>query len=147
MNIIKWGRQYVDYRMGFIGSAVMGGVVFYINYHATMVHYGSPDITGAVTAAMKQAVYTFFMGGFVMRLAERLATTIQNTVLALTLATLIPSGLTLILTYAMHTLKGTPMPFESTIPTFFAIVPGTLIWGIIRRRKVKMAAEKSGPLV
>jgi len=142
MNIIKWGRKYVDYRMGFIGSVLMGSVVFYINYHGTELTAGVPDIAGASTAALKQATYTFFMGGIVMRMAERLATGITNTVLALSLAMIIPSFITLVLTYLMHLTKGTPMPFQSTLPTFFAIVPGTFVWGFIQRRKIQQQKQR-----
>jgi hypothetical protein len=44
----------------------------------------------------------------------------------------IPSALTLILTFTMHNFKGTPKPLESTIPTLL-IIPATAVWGYRKR--------------
>jgi len=128
-RIVNLGSKYIDYKMGFWGAGVMGGIVFSINYFATN------EITGSLTAATKQGTYTFLFGGILMKGCEHLATKINKQTLALLAAVIIPSTVTLILTYAMHSLKGTPKPFESTIPTTI-IIPATAIWGYMKRKQM-----------
>jgi hypothetical protein len=69
-----------------------------------------------------------------MKGCEYLATSIKKRSVALILSVVIPSVLTLILTYTMHNLKGTPKPLESTIPTTI-IIPATAIWGLKKRKE------------
>ena len=115
--------------MGIYGAIVMGAIIFGINYH------GTDNYSGALTAALKQAVYTFLFGGIIMRMCELLATNITHKTLALITATFIPSIISLSLTFAMHSLKGTPKPLASTIPTAFFVIPATIVWGIMKRKK------------
>lgn len=121
-----FGRKFIDYRIGLAGAIVMGGIVFSINYFSTH------QIAGSLTAALKQGTYTFIFGGTLMKLCEFLATTIKRPVRAVVASVVIPSTFTLLLTFAMHNLKGTPKPFESTIPTTI-IIPATAIWGYRKR--------------
>ena len=107
----------------------MAGIVFAINYFATN------EISGSLTAAAKQGTYTFLFGGSLMKGCEYLATKIKKQTLAILAAVIIPSTITLLLTYTMHNLKGTPKPFESTIPTTI-IIPATAIWGYIKRKQL-----------
>ena len=93
---------------------------------------------GSFTASAKQAGYTFIFGGFLMKGCELLAKGINNKYLALVMAVLIPSSITLILTFIMHNLKGTPRPFESTLPTLI-IIPATAIWGYLKRKEYDLA--------
>jgi hypothetical protein len=116
----KYSHQFIDYKIGIAGAMFMGGVVFGINYFSTY------EITGSVTAALKQGGYTFLLGGIFMKGCENLATKIKKRTLAILLSVFIPSVLTLILTYSMHNLKGTPKPLESTIPTLL-IIPATVV--------------------
>jgi hypothetical protein len=120
------GQRFIDYKIGIAGAIVMGSIVFGINYFST------GEITGSTTAALKQGTYTFFLGGSLMKGCEYLATAINKRIYAVSASILIPSLLTLILTYTMHTLKGTPKPLESTLPTLI-IIPATIIWGIKKR--------------
>lgn len=69
-----------------------------------------------------------------MKGCELIATGIRNKVMALFLSVLIPSSVTLILTFLMHNIKGTPKPFESTIPTLI-IIPATAIWGYMKQKE------------
>ncbi len=124
-----FGRKFIDYKIGIAGAMVMGGIVFAINYTSTH------EIAGSTTAALKQGAYTFIFGGTLMKACEFLATNIQKRTIALAASVLIPSVFTLILTFTMHNLKGTPKPIESTIPTLI-IIPATAIWGFIKRRKL-----------
>ena len=78
----------------------------------------------ALTAASKQATYTFFVAGLISRLAENLAVgghaRWANTLLAIT----IPSTIAIELTYLVHSMRGTPEPFLSTLPTIVSAAPG-----------------------
>jgi hypothetical protein len=121
-------RKFIDVKIAVSGAIVMGGIVFSINYSATH------ELTGSLTAALKQGTYTFFFGGVLMKSCELLATSIQRRTLAILASTIIPSVFTLLLTYCMHSMKGTPKPFESTLPTLI-IIPATAIWGFISRGK------------
>ena len=130
-GIFRFGRKYIDYRMGVIGALVMAVVVFCINY------FGTGIIGGSITAALKQGTYTFFFGGVIMRMSERIAVAVKKRTLALILACVIPSVVSLTLTFGVHSLKGTPEPLNSTIPTMFFVIPSTFIWGRMKRKKLE----------
>ena len=133
-RLIKYGRKYIDYRMGLYGAIVMATIIFSINY------YGTQNTFGATTAALKQGTYTFFFGGVIMRMSERIATEVSKRMLALILACVVPSMVSLTLTFGMHNLKGTPKPLASTIPTAIFVIPSTLIWGLMSRKRMDKAA-------
>ncbi len=125
-KIIDFGSKFIDYKIGILGAGFMGLLVFVINYNATH------ELSGSLTAASKQGGYTFFFGGSVMKGCEYLAITIKKQSLALAAAIIIPSVITLSLTFGLHKLKGTPLPIESTLPTLL-IIPATAIWGYKKR--------------
>lgn len=127
--MIKYGAKYIDYKMAIAGSIVMALIVFSVNYYETS------ELTGSLTAALKQGIYTFFFGGFIMKTCERLAISIRKSFWAILLAILIPSAIAITLTYLVHSLKGTPLPLESTIPTAILIVPATLWWSLRKRKR------------
>ncbi len=129
-NIIGFGSRFIDYKMGLYGAIAMGTIVFVINY------YGILDLQTATTAALKQAVYTFMFGGLIMRGCELLATHIGKKALALAVAVLVPSLISIGLTYGVHSLKGTPKPIESTIPTAILVIPSTAVWGFMKRKEM-----------
>jgi hypothetical protein len=126
----QYFSRYFDYRIGVAGALVMGIAVFCINFFSTDL------ITQSIFAALKQGIYTFFFGGFLMKGCEYIATIIVNDLLAILLAIIIPSMVTLLLTYSLHLMKGTPKPLESVIPTL-AIIPATAVWAIKKRRQLK----------
>jgi phage-related holin len=128
-RILRFGKKYIDYRMGVAGAVVMASIVFYINYH------GTQNTLGAATAALKQGTFTFFFGGVIMRMSELIATGVIKRRSALIAACIIPSLVSLSLTFGVHSLKGTPKPVYSTIPTVIFVIPSTLVWGFIKRRK------------
>ena len=99
--------------------------------------------SGSITAALKQGVYTFFFGGIIMRMSERIAVGIRRRMSALVLACIIPSTVSLVLTFRLHNLKGTPEPLKSTIPTAFFVIPSTWVWGSMKRKK--METQKNEP--
>ena len=125
----KESLKYFDYKIGLAGGLVMGIMIFIINYRL------AGDVTGSLTAALKQGVYTFLFGGTIMRLCEIIAIKLNPTFLSVFLAMLIPSIVSLVLTYGIHSLKGTPKPIESTIPTAIFVIPSTLIWGYLKRKR------------
>lgn len=131
-KVLKSGSRFIDYKMAIGGSLVMGGIVFCINYCSTY------NLSGSLTASAKQAGYTFLFGGFLMKGCEIIAKGINNKYLAVLLSVLIPSVITLLLTFIMHSMKGTPRPFESTLPTLI-IIPATAIWGYLKRREFDAA--------
>lgn len=101
--------KVIDFKMGFIGALFMGGIVFYINSdHGPFL---------ATTAALKQAFYTFFVGGLILKILEVIVRGIRNKALAYFCAVVVATLITVGLVYFVHSLKGTPKPFESTIPT------------------------------
>jgi hypothetical protein len=124
-------HHFIDYKIGISGAVFMGGVVFGINYFATY------ELAGSVTAALKQGGYTFLLGGIFMKGCENLATKIKNKTVAIVASVVIPSALTLALTYTMHNFKGTPKPLDSTIPTLL-IIPATAVWGYRKRKQLDM---------
>jgi len=102
----------------------MGSIVFYINSE-----YGA-DL--ALIAATKQAAYTFLVGGSMMRLTENLVTYFRSDRVSRITSVTIPSILTIGLTYLIHSIKGTPEPFESTIPTIILEHPPHFFGGAIK---------------
>lgn len=133
-QVANSSKKIIDYRIGFLGALFLGGVVFGINYFATN------NISGSFTAALKQGIYTFFLGGIFMKGCENLATKIKNRTLAIAAAIVIPSALTLLLTFTMHNFKGTPKPLESTFPTML-IIPATAVWAYRKRTNFAKSAE------
>ena len=136
MSVIKSASKYIDFKMGLIGSVVMGLMVFGVNYFETAREYGSPEVMGSITAAIKQGLFTIFFGGAVMRFSERLSTEINNVYFAIISSSILPSTSSIILLFAIHSLKGTPEPFLSILPTAVFIYPWTVVWGIRQRRKM-----------
>jgi len=77
-------------------------------------------------------------------MSERIATEVSKRILALVLACVVPSMVSLTLTFGVHSLKGTPKPLASTIPTAIFVIPSTLIWGLMSRKRMdrSTAAKK-----
>jgi hypothetical protein len=134
-RLINRGGMYIDFRMGLIGAFVMASIVFGINYFTTH------ELWGATTAALKQGSYTALFGGIIMRVCEYLAIRIKHRVAALAAAMLIPSAIALCLTFGVHSMKGTPRPVASTLPTAFLVIPSTAVWGYMRRKHMTVTSE------
>ncbi len=119
--------RFINIKMGFAGAFVMGAIVWFIN----MGHGWWP----ASTAALKQAAYTFLFGGILIKVLDTIAVKIKNRYMAITIATITVSAITIILVYFVHSLKGTPRPFESTLPTIILAPAGFLALSIRKRWK------------
>ena len=120
--------KVIDVKMGLIGAIFMGVIVFYIN-----ADYG-PLL--ASTAALKQAFYTFFIGGLILKILEAIVMGIHNKTLAYICAVISATLITVGLVYLVHSLKGTPKPFESTIPTII-LAPGGFMYAARLKRNKK----------
>jgi hypothetical protein len=105
----------------------MGLIVFFIN----LDHGWGP----ATTAALKQAGYTFLLGGVIIKILETIALKIGPRYMAIIISTIVTSLLTITLVYLVHSMRGTPKPFESTLPTILMAPPGFLALAIRTRRK------------
>jgi hypothetical protein len=106
---IRFAGKFIDFPSAFAGAVIMGVIVGYINRK-----FGAWP---ASTAAMKQAAYTFLFGGMLTKLLYIIAAKIPGKITSTIISALIISVITVALVYAVHSMKGTPMPLESTIPT------------------------------
>jgi len=118
--------------MGLLSGLGMGTIVFFINWD-----YG---LLAGLIAALKQGLYTFLAGGIMMRLTENIASRFSKEFVAISLAVLVPSSIAIILTYILHSLRGTPEPLNSTIPTMILAPFGFLWWALIKRKQLKSLA-------
>jgi len=118
--------DFFDVRSGLAAALLMGGIVGCIN-----LGHGFPL---AMTAALKQGAYTFLIGGVIMRFCTLLATLSGPDLLVLVGATLLPSAVTILGTFLVHSLKGTPEPVASTIPVALISLPTFSGWALKTRR-------------
>jgi len=123
--VISFLNRFIDIKMGLAGAVIMGGIVWLINM--------SFGWWPATTAALKQAAYTFIFGGILIKILNTISTRISNRYLAIAMATIIVSVATILLVYGVHSMKGTPRPFESTLPTIIMAPPGFLALAIRKR--------------
>ncbi len=107
----------------------MGTIVFFVN-----LEFGWQ---AATPAAVKQAAYTFLFGGIVIKLCETLALKPQNKWKGIFLGAIVASIITISAVFLVHNLKGTPKPFESTLPVIILGPPG-FIFLAARSRKEKI---------
>lgn len=132
---MAWRVQDVlDVRSGLWAAAIMASLVAAINFD----HGVGP----ASIAAAKQAVYTFFFGGAVVRLCTRLAERPGPAWLAIGLAVAIPWMATTLATLAVHSARGTPRPFASTLPVALLTPPALILWA---RRTRKSGVSTATP--
>lgn len=120
-------RRHIDFGMAWKGALFLGLVVFAINW----VDHGA---WAALPAALKQATYTYFVAGFITRLGENLAVRLDPAPVALLAAVAVPSAIAISLTFGLHSLRGTPEPLYSTLPTVISAPPAFLVWGWMKRR-------------
>lgn len=125
--------KHYDYRTGLLGAVVMGGMVYWVN-----ADYG---FWQAIPAALKQAGYTAIAGGFLTRICERMTRKFDGIPISLFLGMFVPSAIAVTLTYGVHMLKGTPEPFNSTIPTMVLAPLSFLYWSWRVKRRQEKAAE------
>ena len=126
LNIVTtYLTKYIDLKVGFFGALLMGGIVFVINMKHGWVL--------STTAGLKQGIYTFFFGGVIVKLLEYCIMKIKNQTLSIPLSVFSISLLTTFLVFLVHSLRGTPEPFLSTIPTILMAPPA--FWVLATRFK------------
>lgn len=124
---IKIFKSVIDPKLGLLGAVTLGTTVFFINQKYGW-YFG-------LSAALKQAVYTFFFGGFIIKLCETLAKRADKRFIGILLGTLIPTCLALTATFTVHSLKGTPEPYWSTLPTLLTAPPAFFVWSWRKSRR------------
>ena len=136
MNLIKrYVSSFINLKMGLIGAFIMAGIVFMINLPHGWV---SSSIAG-----LKQWVYTFFFGGMIIRLLEYALSIKANLYLSILLSVIGISVLTTLLVYLVHSMRGTPEPLLSTIPTMIMAPPGFLALAIhFKKRNSRRTADQ-----
>jgi ABC-type xylose transport system permease subunit len=117
--------RWFDLKAAILGALLMATLVGLVN--------SAHGLLPAMTAAGKQAAYTFFVAGFIMQFCRWLAARPLKPSQAVTLATLLPSAITVVLVFALHSYKGTPEPVLSTIPV---AVLGLVSFFLISRQLV-----------
>jgi hypothetical protein len=138
MKVIRYFGQFIDYPSAIAGAVIMGGIVGFINSD----HGWAP----ALTAALKQASYTFLFGGLIIKLLYGLVKNIKNKHLSVFIPTIIVSVLTIALVYLLHSMKGTPKPFASTLPTILMAPPGFFALAWRKNRQMKLKGQQSTPV-
>lgn len=101
-------KDWFDLKSAILGALLMASIVGAIN--------SAHGLGPALIAAGKQAAYTFFVAGFIMQFCRWLALQFESAATAVAAATFIPTVITVVLVYTLHSLKGTPEPVLSTIP-------------------------------
>jgi hypothetical protein len=100
--------SWFDLPSACLGALIMGGLVGFVN--------AGHGVQAALIAASKQGFYTFFVAGFIIQFSKWLAARPLSPPAAVSLGVLVPTALTVIMVYTLHSLKGTPEPLYSTIP-------------------------------
>lgn len=129
MQIIRFFGKFIDYPSAIAGAVIMGIIVGIIN--------SDHGYISALTAASKQAAYTFFFGGTLIKMLYTLRMKIKPRFPAVLISTLVISSLTIVLVYLIHSMKGTPKPFASTLPTIFMAPPGFFVLAWRKKNKIQ----------
>lgn len=122
---------HVDYGAAIAGATLLGSIVLWLN--------SAHGLALAAPAALKQATYTFFAAGFIARNNERLARRLAAPLPSLLLATTVSTCVAVGLTFLVHSLKGTPEPLLSTLPTALIGPPSFLALGWRARRAAEVS--------
>ncbi len=126
-KILSFFKSVIDVKLGIIGAIFMGSVVAYIN--------SDHGIFLAGVAAFKQAVYTFFIGGVIIRILDITVNSIQKKILAYVASILLATFLTTSLVFLVHIMRGTPKPLKSTAATIILAPPGYIFLAYFKRKK------------
>jgi hypothetical protein len=89
----------------------------------------------AMVAALKQAAYTFFAAGFFVRFLYYQVTSIKKRNLAIAISVITTSLITIALIFVVHSIRGTPKPFYSTLVTI-VLSPFGYLGLALRKRKM-----------
>jgi hypothetical protein len=126
-KVISFFKSVIDVKLGIIGAVFMGSVVAYIN--------SDNGIFPASIAALKQALYTFFIGGIIIKILDLIVNQIKQKTYAYLISITVATFLTTTMVYMVHCLKGTPKPLDSTIATVILAPPGYIYLAYSKRKK------------
>lgn len=131
--IATYIHKYINLKFGAAGAFLMGGIVFFIN-----LDHGWKLST---LAGAKQWVYTFFFGGMIIKLFEVALDKTQTLKYSTAISVMFIAVLTSLLVFLVHSIKGTPEPFYSTLPTIILSPPGFL-YIASKIKKASFASQK-----
>jgi ABC-type transport system involved in cytochrome c biogenesis permease subunit len=123
-------RQWFDIKSAILGALLMSTLVGLVN--------AGHGLLPALTAAAKQGAYTFFVAGFIMQFCRWLAQRPMRAGAAVATATLLPTVITVVAVYALHSFRGTPEPVLSTIPVVILCLGA---FYLVSRKLVQEAAD------
>lgn len=126
--------DFLNLKTATLGAIFMGGLVYYVNRE-----FG---FSLAIVAALKQAFYTFFFGGACVRVSEIISVKTEHKWLGIILGGIVASFITIAAVYAIHVLKGTPLPYESTLPTVICAPSGFFVLAWMYRKKMDKLKEE-----
>ncbi len=107
---IIWMNKHINFLMGSLSGIVTGTIVFFINYEH--------GFTPALYSFLRQFCFNLLMGGFNIRVCEKIAQMFQSKNTAIVMATIIPSIQAFAILYAIHYFGNTPKPGASTFWQF-----------------------------
>ncbi len=108
-KVLHFISKFIDYPSAIAGAVIMGVIVGVINRK-----FG---LWPASIAAIKQAAYTFLFGGLLIKLLYIITDKITGLYIATIISSLTVTVITVALVFGVHSMRGTPMPLESTLPT------------------------------
>jgi len=136
-NSYEFLKRNIDYKKGALFAVIAGLAVGAIN--------AREGIEYAVSSGTKEGAKCLLIGTVNLSICRKLATSIENKVKAIALATVVPTLLSVGLTYGVHAyVKGTPYPVKSTAPTALS-APFFLAIALRERRlaeKAKLVLEE-----
>ncbi len=103
-------NKHINFLMGSLSGFATGTIVFFINYEH--------GFTPALYSFFRQFSFNLFMGGFNIRVCEKLTQLIESRTRALIWATILPSIQAFVILYSIHYFGHTPKPGASTFWQF-----------------------------
>jgi hypothetical protein len=133
-GVFQFIIRNINFKMGFVGAFVMGGFVYWLN--------GDYGFQVAIIPAFKQFIYTFLIGGSLVRLAENLSLSYESSAKSIFLSVLVATAITAVLLTVVHLIRGTPRPFYTIFWTALIAPPGFFIIALRKRRKHNREYDK-----
>jgi hypothetical protein len=97
-----------DIKAAILAGILLGAIVAWVN--------SGHGIEAAISSGLSQGLYSFVVAGLSAQLCRNFTHGSVNKLAGIIKAVLIPTMLTVTLVYLMHSTRGTPEPFYSSIP-------------------------------
>ena len=125
-KVVSKTKSFINIKYGLLGATFMGSWVYFLN-----MDYPWPK---PFEASMKQAAYTFFVGGLLTKMVEIIVKKEKPRNMSIVLAVLASTIITAILMFLLHyIIKGTPAKMETVVWTILVAPPGFIIVAIRER--------------